>query len=294
MKSSIFQNKLGGIVIVTCMLLCALSSSTALAESCTPDFVGHDNITKKPVQRWIQVLSSTGLLSEALMGNSLAIYARIHRDGDKNFIVIIIEKKDENLTRVAFESRYHASKGDQIILGFKNGDPLTFVATSVSNKAEKSGFLTSMLQMSAVWAAEVSDASMAAARDTLTKKQVDAIRISPANGDNFELAVSDETGKALMDKFGCFYEAVDKLGIDLSAAVTRVPPAAASAPSKPAKSATPLTIDQIIQMVSAKLADDIIITTIQNSSSKFDLTPEALIKLKGAGVSDAVIRAMTR
>ena len=46
-------------------------------------------------------------------------------------------------------------------------------------------------------------------------------------------------------------------------------------------------------MVTAKLPDDIIITTIRNSNSRFDLTPETLIKLKTAGVSDAVIRAMT-
>lgn len=58
--------------------------------------------------------------------------------------------------------------------------------------------------------------------------------------------------------------------------------------------AAQLTIDQIIQMVTAKLPDDIIITTIQKSSSKFELTPEDLIKLKTAGVSDAVIRAMTQ
>lgn len=57
--------------------------------------------------------------------------------------------------------------------------------------------------------------------------------------------------------------------------------------------ASQLTIDQIIQMVTAKLPDDIIITSIRNSSSKFNLAPEALIKLKTAGVSDAVIRAMT-
>lgn len=61
-----------------------------------------------------------------------------------------------------------------------------------------------------------------------------------------------------------------------------------------AAAATQLTNEQIIQMVTAKLPDDIIIKTIQNSSSKFDLTPGALIKLKTAGVSDAVIRAMTK
>lgn len=65
--------------------------------------------------------------------------------------------------------------------------------------------------------------------------------------------------------------------------------------AEPTKAAgAQMTVDQIIQMVAAKLPDDIIITTIQRSSSKFELTPEALIKLKTAGVSDAVIRAMTR
>ena len=58
------------------------------------------------------------------------------------------------------------------------------------------------------------------------------------------------------------------------------------------KTATQLTIDQIIQMVTAKLPDDVIIMTIQKSASKFDLTPDTLIKLKTAGVSDAVLRAM--
>lgn len=58
------------------------------------------------------------------------------------------------------------------------------------------------------------------------------------------------------------------------------------------KPAASLSIDQVMQMVTAKLADDIIILTIQNSRSTFDLTPETMIKLKTAGASDAVIRAM--
>lgn len=63
--------------------------------------------------------------------------------------------------------------------------------------------------------------------------------------------------------------------------------------ANPQKSApTQLTIDQIIQMAGAKLPDDVIIATIRKSGSKFDLTPDALIKLKNAGVSDAVLRAM--
>jgi hypothetical protein len=56
----------------------------------------------------------------------------------------------------------------------------------------------------------------------------------------------------------------------------------------------PVTVDQIIQMVTAKLSDDIIIKIIQDSNSKFDITPEILIKLKASGVSDVIIRAMTK
>jgi hypothetical protein len=55
---------------------------------------------------------------------------------------------------------------------------------------------------------------------------------------------------------------------------------------------TQLTIDQIIQMAGAKLPDDVIISIIRKSGSKFDLTPDTLIKLKNASVSDAVLRAM--
>jgi hypothetical protein len=55
-----------------------------------------------------------------------------------------------------------------------------------------------------------------------------------------------------------------------------------------------LTLEQVIQMVTAKLPDDVIISTIRKSGSKFNVTPEALIKLKAAGASDAVLRAMTQ
>lgn len=65
----------------------------------------------------------------------------------------------------------------------------------------------------------------------------------------------------------------------------------ADAPKPPAAA---LTIDQIIQMVDAKLPDDLIITTIRNSGSKFDLNPDVLIRLKTAGVSDTVLRAMSK
>lgn len=55
-----------------------------------------------------------------------------------------------------------------------------------------------------------------------------------------------------------------------------------------------LTIDQVVQMVGAKLSDEIIIAAIEKSGSKFDMSADNLIRLKTAGVSDAVLRAMMK
>jgi len=48
----------------------------------------------------------------------------------------------------------------------------------------------------------------------------------------------------------------------------------------------------ILKMIEAKLSDDLIITKIKSSPSDFDTSIDAVLKLKAAGTSDAVIRAM--
>jgi len=53
-----------------------------------------------------------------------------------------------------------------------------------------------------------------------------------------------------------------------------------------------LTNDDIIKMVRAQLATGIILTTIDSSNAKFDLSPSGLIQLKEAGVEDRIIEAM--
>ena len=55
----------------------------------------------------------------------------------------------------------------------------------------------------------------------------------------------------------------------------------------------PLTNDDIISLLQAGLSDAVIVLAIQNSPEKFDLSPEALTKLKETGVSNTVIEAMT-
>jgi hypothetical protein len=61
----------------------------------------------------------------------------------------------------------------------------------------------------------------------------------------------------------------------------------------PRASAQTLTNADVIKMVQAKLGDAVIISEIKNSTCKFDTSPNALIKLKEAGVSDKVLQAMT-
>ena len=53
-----------------------------------------------------------------------------------------------------------------------------------------------------------------------------------------------------------------------------------------------LNNDSIIRMVSAQLSDDVIVTTINASPGAYDTSPDGLIALKQAGVSDRVIAAI--
>jgi hypothetical protein len=56
--------------------------------------------------------------------------------------------------------------------------------------------------------------------------------------------------------------------------------------------AAPLTNDDVIKMVQAKLPDAVVVAKIRSSPCKFDTTTDSLIKLKQVGVSDAVLQAM--
>ena len=53
-----------------------------------------------------------------------------------------------------------------------------------------------------------------------------------------------------------------------------------------------LTNSDVVKMAKVKLADGIIVSKIKSSACNFDTSVDALVKLKEAGVSDAVIQAM--
>lgn len=67
---------------------------------------------------------------------------------------------------------------------------------------------------------------------------------------------------------------------------------AQQAPFLAAQQEQALNNDSIIKMVKAQLSDDVIVTTINASPGAYDTTPDGLIALKQAGVSDKVIAAI--
>jgi hypothetical protein len=75
------------------------------------------------------------------------------------------------------------------------------------------------------------------------------------------------------------------------------PSAAQASGAAPALAAQSRSVEvignaEIIKLVQAKLPEAVILGRIKSSACKFDLSTDALIKLKEAGVSDAIIQAM--
>lgn len=283
------------VVVAVVVFMCCATPYLTSADPCKPDFSAQDRITKKQIVQWSQALSSSGLMNNLLTGEDITFNVVIRRGSDKNYIWFIVQKVEESVTRAAFESQFRATKGDKINFGFKNGEPVTLIVTEVINEAKVvSGIFAGKLNMKCGWAAEISDKEMGLMREVLTTKQIDAYSISTSSG-GFNAAVGDKVGQLLFKKFKCFYSTMDTMGVNFASPSEEVPSVTNSSKQDVAQKTTtaPVTIDQIIQMVTAKLSDDIIITTIRKSGSQFDLTPDTLIKLKSAGVSDDVIRAMT-
>jgi len=72
--------------------------------------------------------------------------------------------------------------------------------------------------------------------------------------------------------------------------LTNSPSIAAQAPAE--SKLDSLTNADVVKLTKAKLEDDVIIDKIKSSACRFDMSTDALIVLKEAGVSDRVIQAM--
>lgn len=88
--------------------------------------------------------------------------------------------------------------------------------------------------------------------------------------------------------------AQDQAAQPAEAAAQQAPQPEQPAPAAPAQPAgpAPLTNDDIIKLIQVKLGDSVVVAKIKSSACAFDTSADALIKLKQAGVSDAVLQAM--
>ena len=64
------------------------------------------------------------------------------------------------------------------------------------------------------------------------------------------------------------------------------------APPKSPAAPAPMTNQDVIRLVKAQIAEDLIISKISQSKTKFDTSVDALVALKQAGVSDNLISVM--
>lgn len=361
------------------MLVCCFSSSQAWAQDCKPNVSREDKITKERIDVWTQSLFSTSFGSSLMSTSEISVFATVGRYGTLNAVNIEIQKREESGTNAAFESAYRGAVGKQFYFGFKNGEPVAFVVTEVGNEAKvQQGLFSAKGVTTVVLSAVVQDNELATLRDALTSRQIDSFRIVLTGDVRIEKSVNENNGRKLMEKFSCFYQSLDKRGINLSAVAgpaavdTSVIDASVdyskSAPGKYVKQknrseyielkpdgtfyiqtktsgyagkyevtgnilttvlpdgragrdkiqadaiietdgtkwvregGSPTTIsapseiltnEEVIRLTVAKLPDSVIVTKIKNSTCRFDISTDGLIKLKQAGVSDAVIQAMT-
>lgn len=212
------------LIATTCLSVLLIWLPQAAAQDCKPDGSGTDKISRQQNDVWWQVLSSTSFGSNLLSSSDSKIILIVGRYGASNTIALQIEKRERSVVNAALESPYRAAVGQPFYFGFKNGEPLTFVVTEVNNQAGRGkGLNDDKLITTVVLAATIDDARMAVLRKALTSTPVDAVRMNLAGDLQIEKSVSDKNGEAMRKKFACFYESLDKGGIDLSAAVVLSP-----------------------------------------------------------------------
>ena len=82
------------------------------------------------------------------------------------------------------------------------------------------------------------------------------------------------------------------LMLAISMTVVAFPPSQDPAPAQTQAAATSLTNKDVLEMLKAGLAADVIVAKIKSSATSFDTSPAALAELKAANVPDAVMLAM--
>ena len=207
------------LVFAAGVLMSCLSVSRALAQNCKPDIAGEDRTTKQHVEVWSHVLSAPILPSRVIHTPQVSITALVGTYGTVSALTLQVQRQEESTRYEAPQSAFLAEEGNRFFVGLKNGEPLMFTATQVHNETTVSNS-TGNLVTTLVLAATISDTDLSAFRDALTNKQIDGVRVLLAHDVLIQQSVGDKNGREMMAKFACFYEALDKKGVDRPAGGT--------------------------------------------------------------------------
>jgi len=198
-------------------LLLLFSSQQSRSDNCKPDVSRVDKISKQQNDIWTQKVGGTGFGASLMGSTDMALFVTVGRYGNANAVNVEILKEEASAASASFDSSLRAVKGNRFFLGFKaGGDPLGFVATDVANSTKVRNdvldFGNGKVVTSIILSSIVSDDDIATMRDALTTKSIDAIRVLLAGDLRVEYSLNEKTGAKLMEKFQCFFAAMDKRG----------------------------------------------------------------------------------
>ena len=111
-----------------------LIPSSVSAQKCKPTVSGKEKLTKLQMDMWSQDVATTGFLSQVVLEKAnVNLNLAVGRIGEFNVVRLTLTKEEESekIARAVLESQYRAEKGNEFMLGFKEGGtPLRFVAST--------------------------------------------------------------------------------------------------------------------------------------------------------------------
>lgn len=192
---------------ITILILMSIFLSSVnldlFAQKCKPDILTVDKISKKKFTAWTGELyeTSSGAVIVGSTTSTLQVTLIIGSEQDANFIQLLVKKSESSKQSAAAEAPLKGSKGNEFMLGFKDGEPLNFSATAVQNNSKIAmGGLVTMIS----YGAYIPNEQLPSTIESLTTKTIDAFRIKFDNDVVIEKSVKEKNGEKMKNKASCF------------------------------------------------------------------------------------------
>lgn len=203
------------VVAAVCVLICSSPAVLKGADKCEPDVSKVDRITKQQQVVWTQALAVTSAGAEFWGSKSVRMAIGIGRYGSSSAVTLEIVRVEASGVSASFDTSLRAVKGSRFFIGFRDGgEPLSFVATDVANetkaRSEILDFGKGKIVTSVFLSSTLTAEALAAMRESLTTREIDAIRVKLAGDLVFETGLNQKAGRTVMEKFQCFFDAMDR------------------------------------------------------------------------------------